>query len=186
MGIEYKRKFRLNAKGVYDALNKDIYISLYDSKIKLPLAQVRSLLKYFPIKKGSDIKFEGSNPLMTIVKKGDTYVVQYGNRRLSKLKADYLDYDDCKTSVKVEVDGKMQSYDFGTIIDVKRSFLVEENKDFRVNIIGFTTKTKKETGLHVSKSQFQKKFSIDKNGDIYRIEYYSKKKFAGMLLVNFK
>jgi hypothetical protein len=30
-----------------------------------------------------------------------------------------------------------------------------------------------------------KNFSIDKDGSIYRIEFYSKEKFAGMILVKF-
>ena len=186
MGIEYKRKFRLNSKGVYDAINNDIYISLYDSKIKLPLSQVRTLLKYFPIKKGSKIDFEASNPLLAIIKKGDTYIVQYGNRRLSKLKPDYLDYDNCKTKVEIEVDGKLQSYDFGSIVDVKDNFLIKSDENFRVNVIGYTNKSKNETNIKIKKHEFLKKYSIDKTAHIYRVEYYNDKKFAGMVLVKFK
>ena len=186
MGIEYKRKFRLSSNGVYNAINNDIYISLYDSKIKLPLSQVRSLLKYFPIKKGSEVDFEASNPLLAIVKKGDTYVIQYGNRRLSKLKADYLDYDNSKTDVKIEVDGELKTYSFGSIVDVKKNFLVKGDSNFRVNVIGYATSSKKETDVKIKRSQFLKKYSVDKSANIYRVEYYSDKKFAGMVLVKFK
>ncbi len=186
MGIEYKRKFRLNSLGVYNALNNDIYITFYDSKIKLPLSQVRSLLKYFPIKKGSEVEFEASNPLLAIVKKGDTYVVQYGNRRLSKLKADYQDYYSSEGSVGIEVDGKLKNYAFGSIVDVDKSFLVKNNNNFRVNVIGFSNRSKKETDVKITKSKFVKRYSVDKNGRVYRVEYYNGKKFAGMVLVKFK
>ncbi len=186
MGIEYKRKFRLNALGVYNALNNDIYISFYDSKIKLPLSQVRSLLKYFPIKKGSEVEFEASNPLLAIVKQGDTYVVQYGNRRLSKLKADYQDYDYTNKNIEIEVDGKLNSYSFGSIVEVDKSFLVKDDKDFRINVIGYSNRSKKETGVKITRAKFMKRHSVDKSGYIYRIEYYSKSKFAGMVLVKFK
>ena len=186
MGIEYKRKFSLNSKGVYKAINNDIYISLYNDKIKLPLSQVRTLLKYFPIKKGSKIDFEASNPLLAIVKKGDFYTVQYGNRRLLKLKADYQDYDNSKNNVQLEIDGKLENYSFGSIIEVDKNFLVKKDKDFRVNVIGYSNKRKIETEVTIKKSQFSKPHSVDKRGLVYRIEYYSKKKFAGMVLVKFK
>jgi len=186
MGIEYERKFSLNSRGVYNAINNDIYISLYNGKIKLPLSQVRTLLKYFPIKKGSKVDFEASNPLLAIVKKGDYYTIQYGNRRLLKLKADYQEYDNSKNIVKLQVDGKEKDYSFGSIIEVKKSFLVKNDKDFRVNVIGYTNRKKIETDVIIKKSQFSKQYSVDKKGLVYRVEYYSKKKFAGMVLVKFK
>jgi hypothetical protein len=186
MGIEFKRKFELTANGVYNAINNDIYISFYDSKIKLPLSEVRRLLKYFPIKKGSNLDFKASNPLVAIVKKGDSYIVQYGNRRLSKLSADYMEYDNKKDRVKLVVDGKEQEHCFGSIVEVDKDFLVKDTKDYRVNVIGYRSKTKKETEQKIVKSKIMKRFSIDKRGNIYRVEYYNDKKFAGMLLVKFK
>ena len=186
MGIEYKRKFNLTSRGVYDAINNDIYISLYDSKITLPLSQVRTLLQYFPIKKGSEVEFEASNPLLAIVKKGNTYVVQYGNRRLSKLKPDYLEHDTENPSISFEIDGKVSDYNFGSIIDVKKSFMVHEHEGFRVNIIGYTNKSKVETEVLVDKKDIMKRYSVDKYGKIFRIEFYKKKKFAGMILVKFE
>jgi len=186
MGIEYRRKFTLSSKGVYRALNNDIYISLYDGKIKLPLSEVRSLLKYFPIKKGSSVDFEASNPLLAIVKKGDIYTIQYGNRRLLKLKADYQEYDNSKNIVQLQIDGELKDYNFGSIIEVNKSFLVKNDEDFRVNVIGYSNKRKLETDVNIKKAQFSKRHSVDKKGLVYRVEYYSDKKFAGMVLVKFK
>eukprot|EP01156_Anaeramoeba_ignava_P020108 Anaeramoba_ignava/c13420_g1_i1.p1 GENE.c13420_g1_i1~~c13420_g1_i1.p1 ORF type:complete len:117 (-),score=14.11 c13420_g1_i1:270-590(-) len=51
MGIEFKRKFDLNSLSVKRVIDDDIYISFYDETIQLPLSQIRTLLKYFPIKK---------------------------------------------------------------------------------------------------------------------------------------
>ncbi|NOR58619.1 MAG: deacylase, partial [Sulfurimonas sp.] len=186
MGIEYKRKFTLNANGVYRAINDDIYISLYDEKIKLPLSQIRNMVKYFPIKKDGVVDFKASNPLLTIIKKDNNYVIQYGNRRLSRLKADYQDIDAEPKSVKLKVDGKLQDVKFGSLINVKRSFLVEENSGYRVNVIGYTNKKKKETGIEIKNKEIPKHFSLDKKGTIYRVEYYTKNKFAGMVLIKFR
>ena len=186
MGIEYKRKFEMTSSGIYAAINNDIYISLYDDKIKLPLSQIRGFLKYFPIKKGQIVDFKASNPLMMIVKKGNIYTIHYGNRRLSNLKADYQEYDEGDNKVDFLVDGVHQEVAFGTIVDIEKSFLVKHNKNFRINVIGYRNKKNIETEVTIEKKQIAKKFSIDRRGSIYRVEYYAKDKFAGMVLVKFK
>ncbi len=131
------------------------------------------------------LDFKASNPLLTIIKKNNTYIIQYGNRRLSRLKADYLDYDADAQSVKLQVDGKLQDVKFGSLVNVKDNFLVQENK-YRVNVIGYANKSKKETGIKIQNVQIPKRFSLDKKGTIYRVEYYNDKKFAGMVLVKFR
>ena len=90
----------------------------------------------------------------------------------------------CK--VKLLVDGVAKDVEFGTIVDVSKNFLVKFDENFRVNIIGYTNKRKYETDVSIKKNQIAKRFSVDKNGDIYRVEYYSDDKFAGMVLVKFK
>lgn len=186
MGIEYKRKFEMTSSGIYAAINNDIYISLYDDKIKLPLSEIRGFLKYFPIKKGQIVDFKASNPLMMIVKKGNIYTIHYGNRRLSNLKADYQEYDEGDNKVDFLVDGVHTEVSFGSIVDIEKSFLVKKNKNFRINVIGYQNKKKIETEITIEKKQIAKKFSIDRRGSIYRVEYYAKDKFAGMVLVKFK
>ena len=185
MGIEYKRKFDFTSRGVYAAINNDIYISMYDNKIKLPLSKIRGFLKYFPIKKDKMVDFEASNPLLTIVKEKNIYTIHYGNRRLSKLKADYQDYHEENNSVKLLVDGKPKDVSFGSIVNVSKDFLVKYDANFRVNVIGYTNKKKIETDVNIRKNQIASRFSVDKSGDIYRVEYYAKDKFAGMILVKF-
>lgn len=193
MGIEYKRKFTLSSLGVYNALNNDIYISLYNNKIMLPLSEVRNILKYVPLKDDDIVEFKASNPLLTIYKKDSAYVVQYGNRRLTRLKAQYKLHDDKSEKVNFIIDSNNKNVAFGTILEVKDNFLVKETKKYRVNIIGFSNNNKKETNIKISKSKILKRFSIDKKGQIYRVEYYTKSidklqqdKFAGMILVKFK
>ena len=186
VGIKYKRKFTLSANGVYRAINDDIYISLYDGKIKLPLSQIRDSLKYFPIKKDAEVEFKASNPLLHIVKKGNIYTIHYGNRHLAKLKADYQEYDKPNNIVTLEVDGKAKEVKFGSIIDVENNFLVKDNKNYRINVIGFTNKSKIETNLKIKKAQIARRFSVDTQGQVYRVEYYNDKKFAGMILIKFK
>lgn len=68
MGIKYKRKFNFHEEVVRNIIDNDIEISLYDNKVKLPLAQVRNFLNYFPVKEDGTIDFVPSNPLVSIIK----------------------------------------------------------------------------------------------------------------------
>ncbi len=186
MGIEYKRKFNLNDKVVKNILDNDIEISLYDNKIKLPLAEIRNMLKFFPVKKDGTIDFIPSNPLMSIVKEKSEYTIYYGNRRISKLKADYIDYHDDGKLVKVKVGNDIKNVPFGSLIEVKDNFLIHQLKDYRVNIIGYRNKKSKiETDVSVEYAKMQQEYSIDKKGLTYRVEFYKQKQFAGMILVKF-
>jgi len=185
MGIEYKRKFNMNEQVVKNIIDNDIEISLYNNKITLPLSKIRNIINYFPVKSDGTIDFVPSNPLMSIVKKKNEYVIYYGNRRLSRLKADYTDYTNENKDVTMKIDDNEKKTSFGSLITVKDKFIVYPIKDYRVNVIGYTNKSKKETNISINRKKMMKQFSIDKNGSIYRIEFYSKEKFAGMILVKF-
>jgi len=186
MGIEFTRSFDLTPKNVRNALNNDIFISFYDDKIKLPLSSIRNYLKYFPVRKDGTLDFTPSNPLTTVIKKGNTYTVHYGNRRMVKLKADYLDMENENSNIKMHIDGLEQNVGFGSIISAVNDFYISPNTEYRVNVIGYRNKKQKnESGLQIKKKQILKRFSIDKKGQIYRVEFYKDKKFAGMILVNF-
>ena len=64
--------------------------------------------------------------------------------------------------------------------------IVKDANNYRINVIGFTNKSKIETNIKIKKTQISKRFSVDKKGQVYRVEYYNDKKFAGMVLVKFK
>ena len=187
MGIEFERTFELTPNLVYNVIENDIYISFYDEKIKLPLSKIRNILKYFPINKDGSIEFTPSNPLMTVVKNGKEYIIHYGNRRLAKLRPDYTNISDENRDVKITVDGKDKIVNFGDIVYANKNFNIEKIDDLRVNIIGYVNKKQRnESGLTISKREVSKRFSIDKNGDVFRVEFYKDKMFAGMILLSFK
>ncbi len=186
MGIEYNRKFNLNDQVIKNILDNDIEISLYDGKIKLPLSKIRNIIKYFPVKKDGLIDFTPSNPLMSIVKHKNEYTIYYGNRRISRLRADYIEYDENNDNVTLDIDNISKNIKFGTTIQVENNFVVHNKKDYRVNVIGYANKeTDKETDISIKHKNMQKVYSIDKAGLTYRIEFYKKEKFAGMVLVQF-
>ena len=185
MGIEYERYFPLKPMAVKDVIDNDIYISFYDEKIQLPLSKIRSNLRYFPIKKDGTIDFNPSSPLLTVIKKDDGYVIHYGNRRLAVLTPDYFEHENIDKNIDVVIDGKDFIIPFGSIINVNNSFQIKPIKDLRVNVIGFVHKKNDEAGITVNKKSLLKRFSIDKGGKIFRVEFYKEDKFVGMVLVNF-
>ena len=187
MGIEFKRKFKIKPKYIKEVIDNDIFISFYNDKIKLPLAKVRNNLRYFPIDENEVLDFSVSNPLMTILKDGKDYVIHYGNRRLSTLHADYTKILDEDRYINLLVDNELKSVKFGDIVYVKDFFNIEAISDLRVNIIGYVNKnSKNEVNLDINKNDIEKRFSIDKNGDLFRVEFYKDDSFAGMVLFAFK
>ena len=185
MGIKYKRKFPLTLSGVKHALDDDISITFDDTHIKVPLANIRNIQKYFPIKSNGIVSYFPSNPLIKIIKNKNIYTIYYGNRRLTKLIADYSEHINYTTAVPIKIDGNLENIKFGDTIKVKKNFIVIDQKKFRVNVIGYKNKTGIETNKVISHNLFMKKYSVEKNGKLYRVEFYKKDKFAGMILVEF-
>ncbi len=187
MGIEFKRGFEVNPRVVKEVIDNDIYISFYDEQIKLPLSKVRSILRYFPISKDGTIEFTPSNPLMTIVKQGKEYIIHYGNRRLAKLHPDYINIVKDDRKIELKVDGKTKNVKFGDIVYAKNDFRIEPIEDLRVNVIGYVNdKFESEVGVKINQNEIMKRFSINKNGNLFRIEFYKDDKFIGMILLGFK
>jgi len=184
MGIEYHRKFDLTVAGVKSALEDDENLRFDDTNIKIPLKDIRNIQKFFPIDKDGVVRYLPSNPLIKIIKKDNIYTIYYGNRRLTKLEADYTEHLSFETKVDIFVDGKAKKVKFGDTIHVKKDFNVVQN-GFRVNVIGYKSKDGLETGKNITKKQLIKKYSVQRHGELYRIEFYKGKKFAGMILVNY-
>ena len=185
MGIKYKRKFALTIPGIKKALNDDINIKFDDTDIKMPSKDIRNIQKYFPINKDGIVKYLPSNPLIKIIKIKNEYVVYYGNRRLTKLQADYAEHLSFNTEVKLIIDGKEINTKFGDTVNIKNNFIVKRDKRFRVNVIGYKNPKGLETNVKIYKNKFIKRYSIERNGNMYRIEFYKGKKFAGMILVKY-
>ncbi len=186
MGIEFERKFDLNLVAIKDVIDNDIYISFYDDKIHLPLSEVRDVLKYFPVKKDGTLDFKPSNPLMTIVRNDNFFSIYYGNRLLANLKPDYFEMENLSENILMNIDGEEKAVKIGSIVDVDSDFEIKPIKDYRVNVIGFVKKGKKnEVGINIEKHKILKDYSIDKKGKLFRVEFYKKDKFAGMVLINF-
>lgn len=185
LDIEYKRDFDLSKNGVNKAIN-NINLLFYNSKIFLNMVNLRKQLGYFPLKKGGEIEFTPSSPLITIVNAGKSYRIYHGNRRLARIYPEYFEYDASIDAITMKIDGNEKTVNFGNVVKVDKSFSVTPKNGYRVNIIGFTQPgIVNESGISVCKDDILKRFSIDKAGRMFRVEVYLEDKFSGMVLVNF-
>jgi hypothetical protein len=187
MGIEYERKFELNPFAVKNAIdNSEMKVVLYDNKLLLPVNNARNFLHYIPMKKGAQVEYTTDHPLVAVVERNEKYRVCYGNRRMSLLYPQYFEYDDSLHTLDLQIDGYEKVVPLGSVVDVKDSFLVKNQEGYRVNVIGYSREGfVSEVETTIDKDSIIDRFSIDKEGKIYRVEVYKDDKFSGMILVNF-
>jgi hypothetical protein len=186
MGIEYQRNFDLSAKGIMHAIRGNSKLVFYDKRIFLDVGNARKQLGYIPLKLNSRIEFTPSNPLITIVGTEKCYRVYHGNRSLTSIRPEYFEYDSSIRGITMQIDGHEKDVDFGEMVEVDESFSVVPEKGYRVNVIGFTRPgLANEAGISICRKDIPKHFSVDRAGQMYRVEIYREKKFSGMVLVNF-
>ncbi|TVM18711.1 deacylase [Oceanidesulfovibrio indonesiensis] len=188
MGIKYSRNFGLDVAEVERTIDADVAVALYDSRIFLDLRNVRSNLRYVPMKKNARLAFASTNPLVTVVGEGGNYDVFYGNRRVTNLHPQYFDYDAAPDTVSMNVDGRTVDVPMGRRVKVSDFFSVEPREGYRVNVIGFAQDgVVSECGIRIQQSDFMKHFSLDTDGDVFRVEIYREETnaFSGMVLVDF-
>ncbi len=190
MGIKYKRNFALTPQNVKNAINKGVEVSFFDKKIYLSLDNPRSIIRYVPLPKKKPIDYKASNPLVAVVKDGNSYNVHYGNRKLTELDPQYFEYAFDLQSVKVEIDNEVKSIPLGSLVKVGTFFKVLKNKNQRVNVIGYASK-KNEADIKIKLKNILKRYSIDKKAKTFRVEIYDTTKnkkgtYAGMFLVEFE
>lgn len=192
MGIEYSRNFDLDVASVEQIIEENRQIAFYDKRIHLEMSNVRKQLNYFPLDEAGMINFSTMDPLVTVIPQSSHYDVYQGNERVTTLVPQYFRYDKQLPTLNVIVDSDLRNVTVGKTLTVRKSFQVQPLAGYRINAIGFSAKTKDEAGISLSKKDFGKRFSLDKAGNVYRLEIYrlaadkkEKDMFAGMLLVKF-
>jgi len=183
MGIEFKRKFALTPEDIKSVIHGDYHVTLF-GKFILPIKGIRNTLRYIPTDRDKKI-FDSNNPLICAIQEGNSYKIHYGNYKIATLSPQFFHYDDSLKSVEVAVDGEVKSIEPGTIVRVHDHFKVLSKAGYRVNVIGYSNAKKIETGVAIHKCEIPKRFSVDNQGSIFRVEVYKGKKFSGMFLVKF-
>jgi len=187
LGVEVERDFALAPKVVAAKIEENIRVAFYQNKLLLDVANARSRIGFVPLQKGVDLQFKPSNPLIAVKKKGRGYRINYGNRKVTYLQPQYFDYDNSIDSIPMEVDGVLRDVSLGSLVEVKERFQVSpETEGYRVNVIGWSRKgVRNEAGQEIRRGSIRRRYSIDKPGEMFRVEVYKDKRFSGMVLVKF-
>lgn len=186
--IEFTRDFKLDPKSIKEVINEEIFLNLNDNKFVLLLDNPRPSINYVPMQKDS-LKYQSDNALVALIKNGKCYKVHYGNNVLTKICPQYFEFSDMVKSAKVVIDDEIKEVKFGSIIKAQDYILIKAQNNVRVNAIGYENNAL-ETDVKIHKNDFRNKFSIDKAGKIFRIEFYDTSKnddkYLGMFLVKYE
>ena len=186
IGIEFERPFELSVASVKKRIDNNVQLSLFDRRVFFDMADARRYLGFVPFKKNAPLDVAASNPLVAVIDEKSHYRVRYGNRHVALLKPQYFEYDESLQSLPMQIDGESTQVEFGRIIDVVDGFSIDPLEDHRTNIIGYYKKgIHDESGIKVTRKDILKRYSVDNDARIFRVELYKGKRFCGMILVRF-
>ncbi len=186
MNITYARPFELNTENIAKLLEDVGMLEIPPTKITLNLSNIKPYIRFFPMKK-EKLHYKSNNPLVALVKNKDEYIVMNGNKPISKLKPDFVEFDNSLSSVSIKVDGVSQSIKMGSIFKAKKSFLIEPRDGYRVNVIGYSKDgTANESGISIEMKDVIKTYALDKQERTYMVQFYKDKKFCGMVSAQFE
>lgn len=170
-GIEFERDFELSPKGVQQAINKEIIVKLFTSKILISLDKPRKDIKFVPFPLNREYDYATSNEITAIVADKKGYFIQYGNRFQARLHPEYFEFSDAFNEFKMEIDGEVKLVPFASKVLVKKEFMIPKIKGVRVNIIGLD-KGRDESGIKVVKKNMIPQYSLDTASKMFRVEFY--------------
>ncbi len=191
LNIPFERDFELNPSSVHALINDKSLWAKISSLPKIPLFNLRPKLNHFPLPHNTkipQIPIESNAYIVGLVKNKQEVFLKYGNKLMTRLSPFYIEFDHSLEAVKMQIDNKDQMVKIGSVVEVKESFYIHALDNIRANVIGFSVSNESkpnETGYTIKFKDFQKRFSLDKQEKIYRIEFYKNDAFSGMILVKF-
>ena len=185
MNIKYSRSFELSQPVVKQLLQNDGILEIPPTKITLDLSTLKSTINFFPMDKRK-LDYKCNNPLVAVVKDKDVYRIMNGNRVVSTLKPDYIEFESSLDTVTIVVDGQPTKVKIGSVVTVKHDFEVSPIKGYRVNVIGYSKpNVENESGIKLEHKDIAKAYAIDKSESTYMVHFYKDKKFSGIVNIQF-
>lgn len=183
-GIRFERDFELSPKGIRAALQSDLHVAFAEQRVLLPLEDARPHINLLPLPKDNHMAV-ASKPIMAVLPDAGQLTVHYGNRTVTRIRPDWRDMDRSLGGVRITVDGQERDIPFGQVVPVHSAFTVHPLDGYRVNAIGAELNPDDESGMPIRRKDFKPRFSVDKQGTLYRVEVYRGQRFSGMFLVRF-
>jgi len=183
VGIKYKRDFQLNIESLKKILKEYGFLYIND-RIILKLTNIKKTLRFIPLKSSKN-RFVFTHPLGSIRReKNGNYKVFIGNKQITLIKPEYFQLaQNCPREFGVTVDKEIKRHPLSSYFFINDDFTIKCSPKIRVNLIGFNGSKQNECGIVIPLKKIKQKYSIDKKGKIYRIEFYKKNKFCAMSLV---
>ena len=183
LNLNFDRNFEF--KNLYETLSNYGKLNI-NNNITLNLNNIKENLPFFPLRYKN--YFEFSNPFGKIIKRDNKFHIYIGSKLVTILFSEYVKVDKSLKRVKLLIDGEDREVKIGSIIELKHNFMIKDD-DYRVNIIGFKPKKIKykgdESNFIISKDELSSEFAIDKSGNAFRVEFYKKDKFLGIIIMKF-
>lgn len=187
-GVRFQRNFELTPDGIRQALRENLGVAFAGNRIFLPLEDVRDTIRFLPLPRNGAAGAVTSKPIMAVLPcrgRSDRLCIHYGNRTITFIEPDWHEMDESLDGMLVTVDGKKLFVGFGQVVRVQEHAVVHAEEGFRVNAIGLDSGRQDESGLLLRHEGFQKRFSVDRQGKIFRVEVYRGERFAGLFLLRF-
>lgn len=186
MNISFTREFELNEQNIDEILKTYGNLNI-NSNILINLTNIKKSLSFIPIKSESNV-FKFSSPLGNVVKEGGSFVVYIGNKKITTLGPQYFKQgESCTEEFEVIADGVKISLDETSDFFVNDGFNIVKKDGYRANIIGYKAVGRlDESGVNIKLQDFDKKFSIDVDELVYRIEFYKNNEFCSMSKIHFR
>ncbi len=187
-GLEFSRDFELSPAGIERALGENLGVSFAGNRIFLPLEDARPAINRLPLPKGGVASAITSKPIMAVLPcegKRDGLCIHYGNRTVTLIQPEWREIEAGLDGMRVMVDGQEKFAPFGQIVDVKDTVIINRMDGYRVNAIGLDRGLADESGIPLTRGEFETRFSVDKGGRLFRVEVYKGKKLSGMFLLRF-
>ena len=191
VGIEFKRDFELSVEGVGKVIyDKNLHFSI-ENMPPFPLFDLRDEIADLPLPKGKTfdkITLDSSTKILGFLPRNNALVLKYGNNVMTRFIPKYVEFATnapkdlpSKYAISANIDGKKQNIPFGNVIKIKESIEIENLQEYKIKVIGL-----KNSGLNkpqalqtgqttiIKKENLNPLASIDKAGNLYRIEFYTK------------
>ncbi len=171
MGIQFERDFELSPSGVYKVINDTSLDFSFEGKMPhFPLFGLRDTIANFPYPKDKDplqIAIDSRARILGTLPKNNTLSLKYGNRVMTKFTPKYIQFDDSLESINATIDSSEQTIKLGSIVSLKNAIEFQNIQGYTIKVIGLNNNAKP-----ISKANLSHQASIDKAGNLYRVEIY--------------
>ena len=180
VGIGFERDFELSVEGVGKVIyDRNLRVGI-EGMPPFPLFDLRDEIRGLPLPAGKRfeaIVLDSRAKILGLLPKGNSFTLKYGNNAMTKIVPKYVEFAKPKgIQIMANVDSKKQNLSFGEVIKVRESLEIDSTqwseKGYQVRVVGQKA-TPKSSTIIIKKENLNPLASIDKAGNLYRVEFYA-------------